>query len=98
MSRTRPTANPTRPRGSHDAPDLDGVLAPLCASVRAAEVDTVVLGCTHYPFVASAIQALLGSETELVDTATAVAERVAVVWNDGPAQASLRVRSTGAAG
>ena len=84
--------------GVHEGPELDGVLAPLCASVRGANVDTVVLGCTHYPFVASTIQSLLGNEIELIDTATAVAERVSVVWNGGLAQASLRVQSTGAAG
>jgi glutamate racemase len=85
-------------RGVPEGPELDGVLAPLCAGVRSANVDTVVLGCTHYPFVAGAIQSLLGHEIGLIDTATAVAERVAVVLNAGLAQASLRVGSTGAAG
>lgn len=84
--------------GVHEGAELDGVLAPLCANVRAANVDTVVLGCTHYPFVTSTIQSLLGNEIELIDTATAVADRVAVVWNGGLGQSRLRVRSTGASG
>jgi glutamate racemase len=84
--------------GVHEGLELDNVIAPLCASVRGADVDTVVLGCTHYPFVAGTIQSLLGNEITLIDTATAVAERVAVVWTGGLAQASLRVRSTGASG
>ena len=36
-------------------------------------VDTLVLGCTHYPFAAQHIAALLGSGVKLLDTGTAVA-------------------------
>ena len=36
-------------------------------------VDTVVLGCTHYPFAAQHISALLGPSVTLLDTGTAVA-------------------------
>jgi glutamate racemase len=87
-------------RGVHDGPELSAVLAPLCARIRAAQVDTVVLGCTHYPFVADAIRALLGDAINLIDTAYAVAERVGVVSGDASdgSPASLRVLSTGAVG
>ncbi len=83
--------------GIDDIDALKGVLAGPCAAIRAAEADTVVLGCTHYPFVAPLIQQLLGDEVRLIDTATAVAERVAFVCGDTlPATAPLRVMSTGA--
>lgn len=36
-------------------------------------VDTVVLGCTHYPFAAQHIAALLGPDVTLLDTGAAVA-------------------------
>ncbi len=36
-------------------------------------VDTVVLGCTHYPFAAQHITALLGPDVKLLDTGAAVA-------------------------
>ena len=83
--------------GVLDGPALVDVLSPFCDSMRAARVDTVVLGCTHYPFVATQIQRLLGPDITLIDTASAVAERVASVWA-GAAAASLvlRVQSTGA--
>jgi glutamate racemase len=89
-------------RGAHgDSPALAALLAPSCRNVRAAEVDTVVLGCTHYPFVADAIRAQLGSGVRLVDTARAVAERVASValearCDHSGATPRLRVISTGA--
>ena len=86
-------------RGVHAGPELGALLAPLCTRIRAAQVDTVVLGCTHYPFVADAIQAQLGAQVRLIDTAEAVAERVAVVQGHAAAgAASLRVLSTGATG
>lgn len=86
-------------RGVHAGPDLEVVLAPLCTRMRAARVDTVVLGCTHYPFVADAIQAQLGAAVRLIDTAVAVAERVAVVRGHVETEsAGLRVLSTGATG
>ena len=67
--------------------------------MRAAAVDTVALGCTHYPFVASAIQALLGPGVRLVDTSDAVAERTAALWSlrAGPVdrvQPTVRVLGT----
>lgn len=81
-------------RGIHEGPELRAMLAPLCANVRAASVDTVVLGCTHYPFVASTIQTLLGDDINLIDTASAVAERTAAVWGASFGAAILRVLST----
>jgi glutamate racemase len=62
-----------------------------CSALVQAEVDTVVLGCTHYPFVAHHIQATLGPSVQLVDTAQAVARRTAAVspaqlWSTGAAE------------
>ena len=42
--------------------------------VRDAGVDTVVLGCTHYPLLKDVISRVLGGEVTLVDSAEAVAE------------------------
>jgi glutamate racemase len=82
------------PRGT----ELTGILEPFCRSIRAADVDTVVLGCTHYPFVADAIQDLLGPAVTLVDTASAVAARVSALRGEASSDASgtVRIHSTGA--
>ncbi len=37
-----------------------------CAPLRAAEVDTVILGCTHYPMIAPMLQRMLGPRVTLV--------------------------------
>ena len=89
-------------RGVLRGPALLDVLAPHCDRIRAANVDTVVLGCTHYPFVEASIRALLGSEVTVIDTATAIAERSAALWEQAPpvfdGSSMVRVFSTGAAG
>lgn len=41
------------------------------------EVDTVILGCTHYPLLRAAIQDYCGSEVRLVESGEAVAEALA---------------------
>lgn len=42
-------------------------------------VDTLVLGCTHYPLLAPAIREVVGPRVTLVDSAHATAERLAAV-------------------
>jgi glutamate racemase len=45
------------------------------------DMDTVVLGCTHYPFAAGVLAQLLGPDVALVDTGVAVARRTRDVLN-----------------
>jgi glutamate racemase len=47
-----------------------------CAPLGAAEVDTVILGCTHYPLVAPMLQRTLGGAISLVTSGTGVARSV----------------------
>jgi glutamate racemase len=58
------------------SPGLDRLLDDIGQRVRATGADQVVLGCTHYPFVAEALQQRLGPQVHLIDTADAVARRV----------------------
>jgi glutamate racemase len=47
-----------------------------CAPLREARVDTVILGCTHYPLVAPMLQRALGRGVTLIPSGAAVARRV----------------------
>jgi glutamate racemase len=47
-----------------------------CAPLREADVDTVILGCTHYPLVAPLLQRMLGRGVTLVSSGTGVARSV----------------------
>lgn len=44
--------------------------------LMASEVDTIVLGCTHYPLLAPLLADILGDEVRLVDSAEVTAEQV----------------------
>lgn len=73
----------------------------FCAPLRQAEVDTVVLGCTHYAFVADQIRAAIGPDVQFIDTAHAVARQAARLAATLPMQdgrnglASTRLLTTG---
>jgi len=47
-----------------------------CRPLREAEVDTLILGCTHYPLVAPMLQRILGRDIRLVSGGHAVAAAV----------------------
>jgi glutamate racemase len=62
-------------RGQTAGDEVRRVLDPLVGPLRAAEVDTVVLGCTHYPFLRDAIAGILGPDVVLIDSGAAVARQ-----------------------
>ncbi len=64
-----------------EAGDLDGagtraILEDALRPMLAEGIDTVVLGCTHYPFVIPLIQRIVGPEVRVIDPAPAVARQV----------------------
>lgn len=61
--------------GDAKAEHVDRLLQRYCEPLRASQVDTVVLGCTHYPFVGDRIRSIMGLQVQLIDTADAVAQR-----------------------
>ena len=51
---------------------LRAVIGPLIAD----GVDTIVLGCTHYPFLVDVVRAIAGESVRIVDSSNAIARRV----------------------
>lgn len=68
--------------GQIDAPETIGLLETYIAPLLAADADTIVLGCTHYPFLARQIQQVAGPRVRLIDAAPAVARQAARVWEE----------------
>ncbi len=56
---------------SHRMTDL--AIEEYLAPMRSAEVDTLILGCTHYPLLKDEIAHFMGPEVKLVDSADALA-------------------------
>jgi glutamate racemase len=49
----------------------------VCAPLLEAEVDTVILGCTHYPLISPMLQRMLGPDVKLISSGAALARQVA---------------------
>jgi glutamate racemase len=62
--------------------DLERLLRSFLDPMLAANADTIVLGCTHYPFVIESIRRLAGAERRVIDPAPAVAAHLARVLNE----------------
>ena len=59
--------------GEADSPETASLLHDLLAPY-AGKLDGLVLGCTHYPFAARAISAILGDKTQLFDGGVGTAQ------------------------
>lgn len=55
---------------------FDHLLGHFLESVMSNHIDTLVLGCTHYPFFADKIKHLLGNNINIVETAIPVTEQL----------------------
>jgi glutamate racemase len=86
-------------RGETHGPAVEAALGILLGPSLAAGADTVVLGCTHYPFLRPAIERVCGSGIAVIDSGEAIARRLrAVVGDEGRqdiAIGRLRLFSTG---
>lgn len=64
--------------------DTDGtgsILREALAPMLAEGIDTVVMGCTHYPFVIPQIEAITGPGVRIIDPAPAIARQVERLLN-----------------
>jgi glutamate racemase len=76
-------------RGLTSGPEVSRVAAEYLAPLLDRGVDTVVLGCTHYPLLAGAIQHTLGDSVTLVSSAEETAKDVyRVLVDSGLARAA----------
>jgi glutamate racemase len=63
-------------RGELNAPETKALIRQYTAPLLAEGADTIVLGCTHYPFVKHVIQDVVGDKITLIDTGAAVAKQL----------------------
>lgn len=63
-------------RGQMDSPAARILLKRYLAPLLHADVDTIILGCTHYPFLKPLIAELVGPDIALIDTGAAVARHL----------------------
>jgi glutamate racemase len=61
--------------GQLDAPETRQILTRALQPMIEKGVDTVVMGCTHYPFIIPLIQQIVGPTVQVIDPAPAVARQ-----------------------
>jgi glutamate racemase len=80
--------------GETDTPGAREAARRCLEPLRAAGIDQLVLGCTHFPFLKDAIQAAVGPGVTIVDPSPAIAQqtarvmagRAALAGGDGPGE------------
>jgi glutamate racemase len=86
---------PLAEEGWRNHPATTLIVAESLAPLAATPVDTLILGCTHYPLLREAIQTYMGDGVRIVDSASAVActldTQPVTVWRRAPADAAPEV-------
>ena len=81
---------------------VEGVIAPFRASGDAPRIDTLLLGCTHFPLIRGMIATALGESIAVVDSAAATAatlqEVISVNHLDAPGSTRGTAADPGSAG
>jgi glutamate racemase len=70
---------PLAEEGGEDRAATHLVVEEYLQPLRTARIDTLVLGCTHYPLLTAAIQAYMGADVHLIDSASTCAHDLAAL-------------------
>ena len=76
-------------RGETETDQVHVLAERLLAPITVADVDTLLLGCTHYPYLARTLADVLGREVVLVSSADETAFAVRAVFDGHPEAAEL---------
>ncbi|MEG2849680.1 MAG: glutamate racemase [Bacteroidales bacterium] len=68
-------------QGKVNTPQAEALLKKYLLPMVEKNVDSLVLGCTHYPFLIETIQKIIGNKMVIINPAPAVAKRVKEVVN-----------------
>lgn len=87
-------------KGEIDSPETKALLEKWLAPMRENNVDTIVLGCTHYPLVSKSIESIMNCNVSLIHTAEAISRHLLTLstqkghLNEG--QLEVHIHTTGA--
>jgi len=85
--------------GELDSPETEAMLRGWVEPMLTQNIDALVLGCTHYPFVIPLLERICGPGVRVIDPAPAVARQVARMLNGlGEEAGSARAQGRGGAG
>ncbi|BCB05042.1 glutamate racemase [Bacillus sp. KH172YL63] len=65
--------------GEYDSPMADDIVAETLHGLRGSGIDTLILGCTHYPLLQPKIQAYMGREVSVISSGDETAREVSTI-------------------
>ena len=65
--------------GKIESKEMNNLLEIYLNPMKEANIDYLVLGCSHYPYLIPKIKLILGSEVNIIDSGLAVAEQTKAV-------------------
>jgi len=68
-------------RGEIDHPATRRILETAVKPFQQEKVDTIVLGCTHYPFIIPQLRSIIGPDVAIIDPAPAISRQVQRLLN-----------------
>lgn len=63
-------------QGEIEGEEMQGILGEVLAPIQKEAVDTLALGCTHFPFIKKEIHKILGDDVQILDSGAAIARQV----------------------
>lgn len=77
-----PAFVPLIERGLSEGPEVEAAVAEYLTPLREAGVDTLIFGCTHYPFLRQAVGRFMGDGVTLIDPGEYAARDIAAYFHD----------------
>lgn len=83
FSQACPLLVPLAEEGWDSDPVTNLIVYRYLQTLMAEQIDTLILGCTHYPLLAGSIQRVTGSSVQLVDSGEAICEQIRTDFQSG---------------
>jgi glutamate racemase len=77
--------------GDLESPQIKNILETKLLPLAEKNVDAIALGCTHYPFLRSMIEQIVGPSVAIVDSGGAVARRLQEVLTNNAILSSKKI-------
>lgn len=78
--------------GMMDTPVARELIALYLKALHAKKIDTLILGCTHYPMLAGPIKTFMGSGVRLIDSARPCVEKLSAILKQQSLQKQKRIK------
>jgi glutamate racemase len=98
FSQPCPLLVPLVEEGWLNRPETKQIVRKYLFPLKQSQLDTLVLGCTHYPLLKPVIQAKIGRRVRVIDSSEEVAGWVKTYLNENPAVAGMLSATEGAGG